>query len=127
MAVTAVTAEEANSYGFADNQHSIALVGNIGSSYWNVFSQSQEFGDGGPDPLDRWSQRIASEIVTQFPLTPIYPFGTTGSITWDGRRASWNTLFRAGTLTADSPGFSPVLPLTSNRGKLLDEMSSRIR
>lgn len=74
LAVTAVTAEEIDSYGFADNQHSIALVGNIGSSYWNLFSQSPEFGDAGPDPLDRWSRRIASEIATQFSLTPIYPF-----------------------------------------------------
>ena len=33
---------------------------------------------------------------------------------------------RAVILTGDVPGFSPVFPLTSSRGKLLEEISSRM-
>ncbi len=72
--VTRVTAEEVDQYGFPGEQYSIALVGNVGSSYWDRFNQSAEFGDGVPDPLDRWSRRIAGDIAAQFALTPIYPF-----------------------------------------------------
>ena len=72
--VTRVIAEEVEEYGFPGEQYSIALVGNVGSSYWDLFNQSAEFGDGGRDPLDRWSRRIAGDIAAQFALTPIYPF-----------------------------------------------------
>jgi len=58
----------------ADSDVSIALVGNIGSSYWPVFSQSPEYQDGQPDPLDRWSRRIAEPVAKAFGATPIYPF-----------------------------------------------------
>ena len=53
---------------------SIALVGNIGSSYWPVFSQSGEFQDGQPDPLDRWSRRIAEQVAETFSARAIFPF-----------------------------------------------------
>jgi hypothetical protein len=72
--VTRVTAEEVKQYSFPGEQYSIALVGNIGSSYWDSFSQSPEFNDGDSDPLDRWSCRIAGAIASQFSLTPVYPF-----------------------------------------------------
>ena len=72
--VTQVSAEEVADYGFPGDHCSIALVGNIGSSYWDSFSLSPEFADGSPDPLDRWSRRIANEIASRFTLTPIFPF-----------------------------------------------------
>ncbi|MEM7562389.1 MAG: hypothetical protein AAF353_04965 [Pseudomonadota bacterium] len=72
--ITAVTAEEVETYQFPVEQDSIALVGNIGSSYWQAFSHSQEYGDGIPDPLDRWSARVANEISQEFAVTPIFPF-----------------------------------------------------
>ena len=55
------------------------------------------------------------------------PAGTTGSNTWDGCASSWWMLLRASILTGEVAGFSPVLPLTSKRGKLLDDISSLIR
>jgi hypothetical protein len=53
---------------------SIALVGNIGSSYWPVFSQSSEYKDGQPDPLDRWSKRVAEQVAKEIGASAIYPF-----------------------------------------------------
>ncbi len=53
---------------------SIALVGNIGSSFWPVFSQSPEYHDGQPDPLDRWSRRIAQSVAEEIDAIPIFPF-----------------------------------------------------
>jgi len=65
---------EIEAYGFAQDKPWIALVGNIGSSYWPVFSQAPEFHDAGPDPLDRWSERVAGELADALSLRPVYPF-----------------------------------------------------
>jgi hypothetical protein len=57
-----------------DGVVSIALVGNIGSSYWSEFSQSDEYQDGKPDPLDRWSRRVAEQVAKEIGASTIYPF-----------------------------------------------------
>lgn len=67
-------AQEIEDYGFSGERPWIALVGNIGSSYWPVFSESAEYRDGAADPLDRWSRRIAQALAAEFPVTPVYPF-----------------------------------------------------
>ena len=66
--------DEIADYEFPAGLQSVALVGNIGSSYWNQFSCSSEYNDGAADPLDRWSRRIASEIAAAYPVRPIFPF-----------------------------------------------------
>jgi len=66
--------DEISSYGFETTHRDIALVGNIGSSYWPHFSRSPEFGDGRADPLDRWSRRVAGAIAEALSLQPLYPF-----------------------------------------------------
>jgi epoxyqueuosine reductase QueG len=57
-----------------DNEVSVALVGNIGSSYWPVFIQSPEYQDGLPDSLDRWSRRVAERVANDIGAKAIYPF-----------------------------------------------------
>jgi len=52
----------------------IALIGNIGSSYWPVFSQSLEYRDGQPDSLDRWSSRVAQQVAQEYRARAIFPF-----------------------------------------------------
>lgn len=42
---------------------------------WQVFSASNEFSDGGPDPLDRWTKRIVGNIAKKAGLAVRYPFG----------------------------------------------------
>ncbi len=71
---TELNQDEIETYGFSAAGPALALVGNIGSSYWPVFSRSPEFSDGQPHPLDRWSRRVAEEIATELPLQPVYPF-----------------------------------------------------
>ena len=65
---------ETEQYGFSADAEAIALVGNIGSSYWPAFSASAEFGDGRADPLDRWSRRVAEVIAAEFSLQALFPF-----------------------------------------------------
>lgn len=72
--VARLTTEEIAEYGIDPERPLIALVGNIGSSYWPNFSESAEYRDNAPDPLDRWSRRVAEIIASEFPLTPVYPF-----------------------------------------------------
>jgi hypothetical protein len=72
--VTTLSTAEVETYGFSTSRPALALVGNVGSSYWPVFSQSPERLDGEADPLDRWSRRVAEAISAELPLEPIYPF-----------------------------------------------------
>ncbi len=65
--------DEIRNYGFAE-QASVALVGNIGSSFWSTFIQSKEYADGEIDPLDRWSRRVANEIAGGLNAEPVFPF-----------------------------------------------------
>ncbi len=72
--VTTLSAAEIETYRFPESKPALVLVGNIGSSYWPVFSQSPEFLDGEAHPLDRWSQRVAEAIAAELPVEPVYPF-----------------------------------------------------
>ena len=72
--VTRLSDAEIETWGFAQDKPWLALVGNIGSSYWPMFSQAEEFDDGEPDPLDRWSRRIAAVLADELSLHPVFPF-----------------------------------------------------
>ncbi len=72
--VTGLSANEIETWALPADSPWLALVGNIGSSYWPEFSRSPEYCDGAKDPLDRWSSRIARDIATEFSLQPLYPF-----------------------------------------------------
>ena len=72
--ITRLRDDEIENLGLDPASPGLALVGNIGSSYWPCFSHSPEFGDGLADPLDRWSRRIAAEIARDFALRPLFPF-----------------------------------------------------
>ncbi len=71
--IVALSDDEIQSYSFC-GQKSVALVGNIGSSFWSRFSQSEEYLDGLAHPLDRWSLRLANEIAPKLNATPVFPF-----------------------------------------------------
>lgn len=72
--VVRLGAGEIESHGFPADKPCCALVGNIGSSYWDEFSASAEYRDGLADPLDRWSRRLAEAVAAEFALLPVYPF-----------------------------------------------------
>lgn len=53
----------------------LVLFGNAGSSMWPAFSQSPEFADGAPDPLNRWSERIGGSLAATWRGRALFPFG----------------------------------------------------
>jgi ferredoxin len=55
------------------NNLAIGLVGNIGSSFWPQFTSAAEYTDGLPDPLDRWSKRVASLLTNELEVIPLFP------------------------------------------------------
>ena len=72
--VTQLKDEEIERYELAPEMSELALIGNIGSSYWTQFSQSTQFSDAAAHPLDRWSRRVAESIAEAFSLRALYPF-----------------------------------------------------
>lgn len=53
----------------------LLMFGNAGSSLWEVFCASREYSDGKPDPLNRWSERVGTDIAIQVSGTVLFPFG----------------------------------------------------
>lgn len=53
----------------------LILVGNAGSSFWPAFRRSAEYGDGGADPLDRWSKRVVDGLAEELVAHSLFPFG----------------------------------------------------
>ena len=51
------------------------MVGNAGSALWPILQDSAEARDGHPHPLDRWTQRIITELCERKGLSAVYPFG----------------------------------------------------
>lgn len=54
----------------------IALLGPREPGFWVHVSASPEFNDTAPDPLDRWSHRVISDIALASGGAPLFPFGT---------------------------------------------------
>lgn len=46
-----------------------------GPDFWQVFTRCAEYGDGVPDPLDRWSRRVLSDLAAQIGARVEFPFG----------------------------------------------------
>ena len=55
----------------------LAFLGPYEPGFWAYFTQSPEWNDGGPDPMDRWSKRVIDVIADDLGGTARYPFGTT--------------------------------------------------
>lgn len=52
----------------------LVLIGSTGPSLWSVFSQSPEFCDGAPHPLDRYTKRVLTQIATTIGAIAVFPF-----------------------------------------------------
>jgi hypothetical protein len=52
----------------------LLMFGQLGSSIWASFAMSEEFADGKPDPLDRWSLRIGVTLAEEFSGLALFPF-----------------------------------------------------
>lgn len=53
----------------------IVLLGPDEPHFWPVFTASQEYADKVPDPLDRWSKRVITDLAANLNATPLFPFG----------------------------------------------------
>lgn len=54
---------------------SLVLLGDVGGALWDSFAAGPEYGDGRPDPLDRWSLRVVGALAARFSARALFPFG----------------------------------------------------
>ena len=52
----------------------VALLG-LAATGWGTFRDSKEAQDGTPDPLDRWSVRVTTELAQAWGGEALFPFG----------------------------------------------------
>lgn len=60
-----------------DGVRSILLLAPDEPAFWPLFTQSPEYRDGAPDPMDRWSRRVITQLADRCNAQPLFPFGTT--------------------------------------------------
>lgn len=58
-----------------DGGDTITLIGPDEPRFWGIFTASPEYRDGAPDPLDRWSRRVLTDIADEMEAEPLFPFG----------------------------------------------------
>lgn len=93
----------------------IVLMGPAEPGFWSYVTRTSEFGDGRPDPLDRWSERVLSALADTHGGTPLFPFGQPARpfISWALRSGrAW--VSPVGLLIHDTAGL-----LVSYRGAIL--------
>lgn len=52
----------------------LVLLGPDEPRFWPPFTRSPEYLDGAPDPLDRWSKRVAGELAAAFGGEAVFPY-----------------------------------------------------
>lgn len=52
----------------------LALIGSTGPSIWPILVRSPEYGDGQPDPLDRYTRRVLTGIAGRLGCKALFPF-----------------------------------------------------
>ena len=50
------------------------MAGVVGSAFWPIFKASSFFQDGLPDPLDRWSRDIGTDLASRWGGVALFPF-----------------------------------------------------
>lgn len=58
-----------------ETQETLYLVGPEEPRFWSVFTASPEYTDRKPDPLDRWSRRVLTDIAERHHGEALFPFG----------------------------------------------------
>ncbi|ABG31087.1 ferredoxin [Roseobacter denitrificans] len=53
----------------------LLLLGPHEPGFWASFTQSPEWQDGAPDPMDRWSTRVIDAWAADLDALALYPFG----------------------------------------------------
>ena len=58
-----------------ENAQALVLFGPLEPGFWTYFQNQPEYLDESPDPMDRWSTRVISELAQETDSKPFYPFG----------------------------------------------------
>lgn len=58
-----------------DGIGTIILLGPQEPGFWEMFTQSPEYLDGAPDPIDRWSLRVITGLAQDLRAEAYFPFG----------------------------------------------------
>lgn len=53
----------------------LLLLGPDEPDFWPAFTQSDEYNDSAPDPMDRWSLRVVTTLATDMGASALFPFG----------------------------------------------------
>ena len=61
--------------GFLEAGGTLFLIGSGRTGYWEHLQDQPEFVDGSPDPLDRWSRRVISNLSAALGGNAYFPFG----------------------------------------------------
>ncbi len=56
-----------------EGTQTLILIGWGGGERWPLFQASPEYGDGRPDPLDRWTKRVVDDLAARLGARPLYP------------------------------------------------------
>lgn len=60
----------------ADGVETLVMLGPREPGFWANFTQSPEYRDTQPDPIDRWSRRVIDGLAGTLGAQAFYPFGT---------------------------------------------------
>ena len=58
-----------------ENCRTLLLLGPLEPAFWPTFTQSDEWQDGQPDPMDRWSTRVIGDWAEELGARAVFPFG----------------------------------------------------
>ena len=93
----------------------LVLLGPSETGFWHHVSDQPEMSDNAPDPMDRWSTRVVTELAASCDGKALFPFGspTRPFITWALRTGrAWTS--PVGLLVHDIAGL-----MVSYRGAIL--------
>lgn len=60
--------------GAPPGTRTLVLLGPDEPAFWAQFTASDEYGDGAPHPLDRWSRRVICDLASAEGGTALFPF-----------------------------------------------------
>jgi len=61
---------------WTNSEGTLLLIGPNEPAFWHVFTQSPEYQDGQPHPMDRWSTRTLTIIAETHNIQAFFPFGS---------------------------------------------------
>jgi hypothetical protein len=61
--------------GCPDGTQTLVLLSPLEPGFWAAFNASPEFGEGVPEPMDRWSRRVIGQLAMDHAGEALFPFG----------------------------------------------------